>query len=141
MDEVPENSQPTERTLRIRLINDAVRACVVSRVAPLIDGEPVNLRIAMAASLGDRIVAEGGDDSPLVPLITNAVANFSEFNEENDPYNEHDYGSFKVEIDGEYRLIMFKIDYYNFDLTNGSEDPADVSQTAYVLTIFFAEDY
>ncbi len=141
MDEVPENSQPTERTLRIRLINDAVRKCAESRDVPFIDGEQIHLRITMAASLGDRIIAEGGDDSPLVNLITNAIANFTDFNEESDPYGEHDYGSFKVEIDGEDRLIMFKIDYYNIDLTEGSEDPADVSQTTYVLTIFFAEDY
>jgi hypothetical protein len=65
------------------------------------------------------------------------VRRFSDFNNDNDPYGEHDYGSF--EHTGE--RIMWKIDYYNRDMTAGSEDPSDPAQTTRVLTIMLASDY
>ena len=44
--------------------------------------------------------------------ILDNVKTFNNFNSKNDPYNEHDYGSFIY--DGE--KIMWKIDYYDRNL-------------------------
>jgi hypothetical protein len=62
---------------------------------------------------------------------------FDEFNAANDPYGEHDFGSF--EYDGQ--RINFKIDYYDENLEYGSEDPADPDKTTRVLTIGLANDF
>ena len=55
----------------------------------------------------------------------------------NDPYEEHDFGSF--EADG--HTIMFKIDYFDRELSMHSPDPADPSVTQRVITIMLAEEY
>lgn len=66
-----------------------------------------------------------------------AIANFTAFDPENDPYDEHDFGS--VSVAGE--TAFFKIDYYDLDLRNHSPDPADPNVTRRVLTIMLAEEY
>ena len=65
------------------------------------------------------------------------VAKFSEFTADNDPYSEHDFGSF--ELVG--RKFFWKIDYYDRDLMFGSDDPADPEKTTRVLTIMLASEY
>jgi hypothetical protein len=69
--------------------------------------------------------------------IREKVENFNDFNEDNDPYGEHDFGAFEHEG----QKIFWKIDYYAPDMMHGSEDPADPSQTVRVLTIMLAEEY
>ena len=59
------------------------------------------------------------------------------FNADDDPYGERDFGAFEHE--GE--KLFWKIDYYDSDLTYGSEDPNDVEKTHRVLTIMLASDY
>lgn len=66
-----------------------------------------------------------------------AMQTFSEFDDDNDPHGEHDFG--KLEIEG--RRFFWKIDYYNRQLTAGSEDPADPNRTTRVLTLMLAEEY
>ena len=66
-----------------------------------------------------------------------AVRSFAEFDRGNDPYDEHDFGS--VRIDGE--TIYWKIDYYNESLSAGSEAPWDSDQCARVMTIMLANEY
>jgi hypothetical protein len=56
---------------------------------------------------------------------------------EEDTYGERDFG--KMTFRGE--TLFFKIDYYDSDLTHGSEDPADASITARVVTIMLASEY
>ena len=46
---------------------------------------------------------------------------FDDFNEDNDPHREHDFGSF--ELEGE--KLFWKIDYYDLAGDFGSEDPTD----------------
>jgi hypothetical protein len=65
------------------------------------------------------------------------VQRFSEFTEDNNPHGERDFGSF--ELCGQ--TVCFKIDYYAPDMEHGSEDPADVTKTARVLTIMRADEY
>ena len=63
---------------------------------------------------------------------------FSVFNKlENDPLGEHDFGLFEYN----HQNFIWKIDYYNHDLSAGSEDPADSKQTTRVLTIMLASEY
>lgn len=69
--------------------------------------------------------------------ILQSVKTFNNFNKQNDPYNEHDYGSF--EYDGE--KIMWKIDYYDRNLQYYSDDPTDESKTVRVMTVMLAEEY
>ena len=65
------------------------------------------------------------------------LAEFSEFSADNDPYDEHDFGSFDVAG----RKFFWKIDYYDKDLLNGSEDPANPECTRRVLTLMLATEY
>jgi hypothetical protein len=79
-------------------------------------------------------VAAHGND--FVDRAVHAVREYSAFNEGNDPYGEHDFGSF--ELDGEN--LFWKIDYD--PLFDGrSRDPADAAVTRRVLTILLAEEY
>jgi hypothetical protein len=103
---------------RIRVLNDNLRSTFV----------------------GGRVLMTQGVDS--LPTDTKArvllaVRSFSIFTKENDPHNEHDFGS--LEMDGE--SFFFKVDYYSADMQGGSEDPADPSVTTRVLTIMRAEEY
>jgi hypothetical protein len=44
-------------------------------------------------------------------------------------------------IDFRDRKVWLKVDYYDADLTYGSEDPANAAITTRVLTILLPEDY
>lgn len=69
--------------------------------------------------------------------IREKVERYNRFEEGNDPYGERDFGSFVHKG----QRIFWKIDYYNTELTGGSEDPADPNITTRVLTIMLAEEY
>ena len=59
------------------------------------------------------------------------VRAFNDFNERNDPYGEHDFGS--VEHKG--HAVFWKFDYYDVDLLMHSPDASDPAVTCRVLTI------
>ena len=65
------------------------------------------------------------------------VRAFSDFNEENDPFNEHDFGA----IDFLNTKYFWKIDYYDANLEYGSDDPANDDVTTRVLTVMEASEY
>jgi hypothetical protein len=69
--------------------------------------------------------------------VLDAVRKFEAFTPDNDPYQEHDFGSFTYQG----HRIFWKIDYYDPSLAFGSEDPANPSQTKRVLTIMLADEY
>jgi hypothetical protein len=69
--------------------------------------------------------------------VMKCVHSFDAFTRDNDPQGEHDLGVF--ELEGE--RFFFKIDYYNADMTNDSEDPSDQKKTTRVLTIGFLSEY
>ncbi|MEP4125327.1 MAG: DUF3768 domain-containing protein, partial [Lentilitoribacter sp.] len=65
------------------------------------------------------------------------VSEFNVFTDDNDPYGEHDFGSF--EFGG--KKCFWKIDYYDLNYQGGSDDPSDLSKTNRVLTIMLADEY
>ena len=80
------------------------------------------------------IVAKG----PLFALAaTSAVRAFDCFTDDNDPNGEHDFGSFS--LCGE--RLFWKIDYYDQDLSFGSDDPSDPAVTRRIMTIMLASEY
>ncbi len=67
-----------------------------------------------------------------------ATAAFANFTQDNDPYGEHDFGSF--ELDGEQ--IFWKIDYLDkADPDFGAKDASDSATMDRVLTIMLASEY
>ena len=90
--------------------------------------------------VGGRVIVTAGVDalSPRVEVkVLQQVQQFDHFDRDNDPQGEHDFGSFDVEG----QRFFFKIDYYDLEMEGGSEDPADPSKTARVLTVMKAEEY
>lgn len=70
-----------------------------------------------------------------VSEVVSKVRSFSEFSEDNDPYGEHDFGSF--ELDG--NKLFWKIDYYDQN-KSGFCDPLS-NDCHRVLTVMLAEEY
>ena len=75
-------------------------------------------------------------DSFLAKAIASMRA-FCDFNTDNDPRSEHDFGS----ITFEETLLYFKIDYYDLKHEGISAYPSDPLLTARVLTILEASEY
>ena len=104
----------TEVAARIARLNDAARRNVMSYMTS-----------AGVISLEPSIVGD----------IYTAVYNYKRFTEDDDPYGEHDFGSFTVAGN----KIFWKIDYYDQQLKYGS-DPLDPNCRR-VVTIMLAEEY
>ena len=106
------------QTERIRDLNDEVRRNLSEATAVMTCG---------VAALGPEAVAN----------IVETIEVYDDFCHANDPYEEHDFGSF--EVDG--HTIFFKIDYFDKDLAYHSPDPSDPVVTKRVITIMLAEEY
>jgi hypothetical protein len=106
------------RRQRIRLYNDLLRT--------LGSGGRVMVSVGLSA-LGPQQLS----------AVRWAVARFDAFTSDNDPYGEHDCASQEVGS----LSILWKIDYYDFDLAGCSPDPSDPSRTIRVLTLMLAEEY
>ena len=108
----------TTKTEAIRTLNDELRQNLSAGTA---------LTTAGVAALGAEAVAR----------IVKTIAVYDDFCHSNDPYEEHDFGSFEVEGG----TIFFKIDYYDKSRSYHSQDPSDPSVTERVITIMLAEEY
>ena len=88
---------------------------------------------------GQFLLTAGVDALPsdVKALVLRRVAEFSEFTVDNDPHDEHDFGSFEVAG----RKIFWKIDAYDAEIRYASEDSADPDKTTRVLTIMLAAEY
>ena len=69
--------------------------------------------------------------------LAQLVADYSDFNPDNDPHSEHDFGAF--EFHG--HKLFWKLDLYNTDYSMGSDNPTGLTKTRRVLTIMLAEEY
>lgn len=87
-------------------------------------------RVAITAG-----IAALGHDA--VYAIFDLIKAYDDFTPANDPYGEHDFGSFHW---GEHQ-VFWKFDYYDLDYTMHSPDPADETVTARVLTVMLAKEY
>ena len=124
-DDLPTNACTGDetRTARIRELNDQFRTGMQQQIQ----------------HLGRRLVtASVWELGPVACFeIMLRVRGFNEFCEDNDPWHEHDFGSF----DYKGHTIFWKIDYYDKAEQAASPDPSDPSVTARVLTVLLASDY
>src|SRR3954468_9538742 len=105
-------------TEKIRALNDAFRTTLT----------------------GGKVLLTAGVNalpSDVKAMLIQRVVTFSDFNEENDPHQEHDFGNFSLAG----RKFFWKIDAYDSEMQFGSEDPSDPSKTTRVLTIMLVEEY
>lgn len=72
-----------------------------------------------------------------VAAILNKVRTFKDFNEGDDPYDEHDFGAF----DFKGKKIFWKIDNYDRKFLYLSPDVCNPKLTNKVLTIMYADEY
>lgn len=103
----------------------------------------LDLQAASIAVMNDRfresgfgvILTQGVGTLRNVEGLLNKIRGYHHFNEDNDPYGEHDFGSLKWE--GE--KVFWKIDYYDQNMEYGV-DPLfhDCKRT---LTVMLAEEY
>jgi hypothetical protein len=110
-----ENALPRDR---IRALNDTFRRSFVGGTVVVTAGLK-----SLSADRRHSILAK--------------IRAFDNFNEDNDPHGEHDFGLIQ---DGDVRCF-WKIDYYDTDMDLMSPDPADASVTTRVLTVMLAEEY
>lgn len=107
-----------EKTARIRRLNDRFRRSGIGGDIYITPG-----------------IKELGEEG--MKAVAAKVAGFDQFDYDNDPHGEHDFGTF----DHEGQRIFWKIDYYAPDMMSGSRDPADTSITCRVLTVLLASEY
>lgn len=107
-----------DKLIRIRELNDDLRR--------YFKGGKVMLSSGVAA-LPDMVKA----------AALQFMAQYHNFTPENDPHGERDFGAF--ELCG--RRLFWKHDYYNVDMTAGSEDPSDPRKTTRVLTLMLSDEW
>ena len=112
------DTNTSDKKALIRALNDQLRTTCEGGTILLTEGitslEPETLNQCMMKIQGDQV-----------------------FNEDNDPYGEHDFGSIKHED----IVVFWKIDYYDLDMLHHSPDPTDEHVTKRVLTIMLASEY
>ena len=106
------------RILVVRALNDAFRQSFTGG------------RVILTAGVGAL-------SDILRAAIIVAVRTFDDFDADDDPYGEHDFGALSVAG----TRVFWKIDAYDRWLRLGSPDPADPAVTVRVLTIMLADEY
>nr|WP_137829495.1 DUF3768 domain-containing protein [Methylobacterium sp. L1A1] len=111
-------SSTTEHPHRVRGLNDVFRRSF--------SGGRVVLTVGIAALPKATRAA-----------LLAAVRGFEDFDTDNDPHGERDFG--EVQVDEVQ--CFWKIDCYDRDLRFASPDPTDPTETVRVLTVMLAEEY
>ena len=112
----------SDTSTRIAALNDALRKNPLDRTYG---------RLYMT----DGVNAHGPEF--IARVIATMIA-FDDFNADNDPYHEHDFGAFDID---DVRLF-FKIDYFDKrDPDLGADDPSDPATTERALTLMLADEY
>ena len=90
-------------------------------------------------SQGTLILTQGirSNTKEDIEAIINRVRTFNTFDENNDPYGEHDFGMFYHKC----KQILWKIDNYDKKFLYLSPDVSNPKLTNKVLTIMYAEEY
>ncbi|MDE4140959.1 DUF3768 domain-containing protein [Phaeobacter gallaeciensis] len=109
---------PETNSAKIRELNDRFRRFEV-----------------MGAHMATPSIMDMGPEA--VQKIMTGVATFDGFTNDHDPFGEHDFGACRY--DGQ--RIFWKIDYYNRDLSGGSENPANPQLTTRVMKVFLASEF
>lgn len=127
-DPLPPSVSPADAIRDIARLNDWLRDHLT---------QPGANRVMMTSGIAELI----GDVSIFRNFrkqaeLLRTVSGYDSFTPAHDPYGEHDLGTFEFEG----AACMWKIDYYNADLSAGSENPADPSLTVRVLTIMRADE-
>jgi hypothetical protein len=127
--------QTPEQIDTIRRLNDAARA--IPGVTAITN-----------ATIGFQALADADRFAALT-----LIARFSKFDDNNDPYGEHDFGAIFRLGSGDWTqdrpdddkaivvTVFWKIDYYEPSLAFGSEVPWDERRTKRVLTIMLSNEY
>ena len=76
-------------------------------------------------------------ENPVRNAVVEKIKAFAAFDDDNDPWGEHDFVS--VKHDGQ--TFFAKIDYYDLDCVAHSEDATDPAKTCRVMTIMLAEEH
>lgn len=99
----------------------------------------LNCRLRGFGSRGQALIADGirAEGFEFAQKADQAAAQFDSFDDDNDPWQEHDCTA--LTVDG--RRIIWKMGYYGRQLTNCSPNPADTKVTRLVLTIMLASEY
>jgi len=118
----PENENKRERTMRL---NDEMRAAMSTGR----DIEKFGL-VTLTSGVSGR-----GDGFAYRAM--GAVIEFDQFDADNDPHGEHDFGAF--ELEGE--KLFWKIDYYDLAMQAHSPDKSDLNVTKRVLTVMLDSEY
>jgi Protein of unknown function (DUF3768) len=118
-------AKPSDKTLRIRELNDALRTST----------DHIGVLLAKQLLVITHGVAAHGN--AFIDRAIQAVRSYRNFGPDNDPYGEHDFGQFTLDDE----TLFWKIDYYDNELENGSPDPSDPAVTRRALTVLLAEEY
>lgn len=115
----------------IAVQNDLFRKAMVDPAAAIV--------AAQKGIVGQVFLTQGvsGEGQAFVAAAMEAVAIFSIFTEDNDPYCDHSFGA--VEVNGE--KLFWKIDLYDTEYVYGSDRPFDPGVTRRVLTIMTPSEY
>jgi Protein of unknown function (DUF3768) len=113
-----ENEDRSAKRAKIRALNDAFRKTFRGG------------RVMMTAGVAAL-------ENPVRNAVVEKIKAFDAFDDDNDPWGEHDFVS--VEHDGQ--TYFAKIDYYDRKLEAHSEDAADPEKTCRVMTIMLAEEH
>lgn len=114
-----------ETTKRVARLNDIFRASILKPVSEQCLG-----KIFCTAS----IMALPEED---INHIAEKVSLFDNFNEGNDPYGEHDFGSFIFNDD----KVYWRIDYEDPSLEYQPKDKSEPNEPNRILTIMFSYEW
>lgn len=96
------------------------------------------LRMTFNINVGHAIISRGINELPKADRdgLVQAVKNAHVFPPESDPYGHHDFG----QVFYEDHEAVWRMEYYDRECRNKSEDPADLSKTYRVLRIMLPQE-
>jgi len=124
----------TDKTDHIRKLNDLARTqpAIVNAIWVVTPGVK-----ALLASDPEADGALPEESAERTATLRHAVATFNDFPQANDPYREHDFGSFEL-FGGK---LFWKIEYYHPDRDTLAPERANIELCRRVVTIMLAEEY